>query len=213
MEMNSRNIALITIAIMLAVMAFSAINIWPKIKQEKLFTMKEAALEKIVSLQIEKGETYAYLFTSGNESTTLHYAMVQKSGCVEIVVSEIKNNGTACLKKDGTDASGSNLTLRDSFAYLFKPWMLAVKPGWTWNAGIYTNITSEAKIGGFSFYEAGETVYKGREAFIVKQKEDGSKAGIILIIDKEKRILLKEEGPDYSVEIISGPFPLIQQAG
>lgn len=181
------------------------------IKQEKLLTIKEGALEKIGPHQLSTGESYSYNYSSGNDSVTVHYGLIQRSGCLEFIVSEIKNNGTSCIKADGTDSGGSNLTLNNQFIYFFRPWMLAVKPGWSWNVDIYTNITTESKISGFEFYFAGETTYRGRETFIVKQKEDSSNNEATMLIDKEKKILLKEEGNGYQVEIISGPFPLAQQ--
>ncbi len=208
---SSKNIALITIAILLVIMLISSFRIWPMIKQEKLLIIKEGVLEKISSHQLSTGESYAYNYSSENESVTVHYGLVQRSGCLEFTVSEIKNNGTSCIKADGTDSGGSNLTLNNQFIYFFRPWMLAVKPGWNWNVDIYTNITTVSKLSSFKFYFAGETSYRGREAFIVKQTEDNSNNEATMLIDKEKRILLKEEGNGYQVEIIYGPFLLAQQ--
>lgn len=209
---KSKNIALLSVAILLIIMVFSSMVSWPFLKQERLYIVKESPIQKIPH-QLKSGENYVYLYASGNESATLHYSLVQRSNCLEFTIVEIKSNLTSCIKIDGTDSSNSNLTLNDQFVYFFRPWMLAVKPDWVWNVSIYTNITTESKIGGFDFKYYGETKYLGREAYIVKQRESGSDYESTIIIDKEKRVLLKEEGKMYTAEIISGPFPLEQQAG
>lgn len=202
-------VALVTLFVFAIIMLVSAYKIGPEIMKKGTFYMKEEPLEKI-TLQLKAGELYKYKYTLGNQSLNISYATMQGQNCIIITMKEIKSGDAAvCVKKDGTDNSGSNLSLSNPLIQLYKPWMLAVKSGWSWKVEMISSISQNLTMGEIVLSETGETVYNGRVAFIVTSIEPGME-GVKMTIDKEKRVLLKEEGKGYVIELVSAPFPLVQ---
>ena len=128
-----------------------------------------------------------------------------------IALKEIKLNESTkqpCLKQDGTDQNNSNITLSNPFILMFKPWMLAVKEGWIWKVELRSNYGPvNTTIERIEMRYTGTETYLNRTAYIVEITKNGNTEDKITSwIDKEKRVLLKENGMAYTIEIKEAPF-------
>ncbi|VVB97961.1 Uncharacterised protein [uncultured archaeon] len=122
------------------------------------------------------------------------------------------DNLSTCIYPDGTDGGG-NQSLAGPF-FFFSPWMLALSDSFSWKSELRNSITNEP-IENFSAAVNGNATFLGRDAYVVDVNESGAlgEAAKRLWIDKKTRIVLREEGENYTAEIIRAPFPLQQQAG
>lgn len=190
-------------------MVVSAYVLGPQIKEQSQIYIKEELLKK-ANMTLNSGEIYVYEYSAGNESNNLTYQLSGSAGCIKIDVLEVSGTGVSCVKKDGTDMGGSNVTLSDPMVFLFRPWMLAIEKGWSWKFGMYSNITGANEINGYTIYEKGEIDYHGRNAYLIGIKDSQGSERVTMIVDREKRVLLEEEGNEYKIRILSAPFPLTQ---
>lgn len=170
--------------------------------------IEEGKLKKNKGLTLLSGEKYTYLIKSEeNEeytNSTLEFNIKWfYGGCLNILIFESETG--VCLDSDGTDKSNSNSTLSHPQVVFFKPWMLALEEDWEWEIK-YKNKLSNTSIMEY-YYEviSMEEIY-GREAFVVSMSDGNINS--TSWIDKEKRVLLREIGEEYELEIIEAPFPL-----
>lgn len=213
---DNAKITLLTIAVLLVLFVIAPSFYVPQLEKEMTFHYKEQPLEKNSALQLKNGEKYSYDYMveglgDAAKTTSLTYEVRQYGKCKTIVLKEIKLNESTqqpCLKQDGTDQNGSNLTISNPFILMFKPWMLAVKEGWVWKVELRAdygpgNITIEQ----IKMRYAGTETYLNRTVYVVDIIRNGNKNDKITSwIDKEKRVLLKENGMAYSIEIKEAPF-------
>jgi hypothetical protein len=203
-------IGVVTVLILIVLMIISANQIWPDIKKGGLYYFQEEPLVK-GDLQLKAGEVYSYNYATSDQNATISYSLRQMSGCLLVSMPEIKNVPAPCIYPDGTDASRSNVSFANPMVFFFKPWMLAVKPGWNWTVITKSNLSQNVEIDRFSFFYVNETNYQGRTAYLVEGSMNGQVA-VKYYVDREKRVLLREEGDVYYIELVTAPFPLGQQA-
>lgn len=159
----------------------------------------EAPLEKNSELQLRPGEVYQYAYLMNNTSVNMTFYVLEGDGCTRIRVMEARDNAEVCLDRWGMDASGSNVTYNNQFMLLFKPWMLALREGWTWNNSMYISYGGAGEHITDNFYRIVRMEnYSGRESYVVEIKSD---SGISEYewIDAEKRVLLRVIGDGYEV--------------
>ena len=199
---------LITLIIFIGIVIIGS-NFKPPISEK--FVFNEAPLTKQSSLLIKPGETYLYQYTINNTNNTLTLVTLQGPQCVFIYILEAVNQTGTCLKSDGTDGDGSNVTLSVPYISLFKPWMLAVHDNWKWNVSMGVYISKEFNpVKTFVYETLRSEIVFGRESYVVRIiGTNDTESGVIMWVDKEKRIVLKEQGPKYEVTLIKAPFELV----
>lgn len=162
-------------------------------------TYSEAPLEKNREFQLRPGEIYRYSYMMNNSSANMTFLILEGDGCTRIRLAEERNGTDVCVNKWGVDGFGSNVTLGSPYALLFKPWMLALKEGWTWNNTMWLTFNGASEHISDNHYRVVRLEnYSGRQSFIVEIK---SGAGAVEYdwVDAEKRILLRVLGDGYEV--------------
>ena len=85
--------------------------------------------------------------------------------------------------------------------------MLAVHDDWKWMVESSVNIAgNEINLRNLSFSVTGSETIFGRDSYLVSLRSNNEE--ILMWIDKEKRIALKEKSGGYEVRIIEAPFEL-----
>lgn len=165
----------------------------------------EEPLTKVSGVIFVPGEVYTYSIVQINEteiaSANISYQIDYGEDCIILSSEEGENS---CINMDGNDESGSNLTLKSGI-FFFKPWMLAVKEGWEWRVEWRSMFTDEI-LDWVEFKTIGSEKIFGRDAYKVHVKFSYGES--TKWIDKKKRVLLKDSGVNYEIELINGPFKL-----
>jgi len=206
-RLTPANTMLISLGIFIFIMFVSAQTLKPQLDNPQ-FVIKEEPLNKSATLMIKPGEVYAYNFRIANVTNTsvnLTYKVMDSGACTSVGL--VEAGLATCLDSGGNDFAGQNSTYNESSIILTKPWMLSVKEGWHWNISVFMIFDSiEKEVAATNYTFIRKEYFKGREAYVIRiRSSDGSEA--VDWIDAEKRILLKEIGPDYEVEMISGLEP------
>jgi hypothetical protein len=205
-EFSQLQIALVAILVLAFLMFISARQLQPQIANPT-FTIREAGLIKSVPLGISPGESYTYEYGVENGSVNLSYVVMGGSGCT--MVSSVEGQVSVCLDKNGNDQTGQNTSYDVPAIILTTPWMLAVGDGWHWNVSSYLIFQDYAKlISDTNYSVVRKEYYRGREAYVVKIVSSEEGGGTIMDwVDAEKRVLLKEAGLGYEVDLVAGlPF-------
>lgn len=167
----------------------------------------EGSLSKNAELRIGPGEVYIYNYNINNTNNTLTFFTGAAPACVWIQVKEAVNATGTCIDRHGNDRKGSNVSLEVPYISMFKPWMLAVGSRWEWNTTAIVRIVNEnVELGRARFRMTREERIFGRESYVV-EITSGNEVTIDWI-DKERRVLLKEVGRGYVIEISVAPFPI-----
>ncbi len=169
---------------------------------ENVFVVEEGMLEKNKGLTLLPDEEYTYLINKGEDGNIL-FAFRYIQGCMEILVYDSPSG--VCLDSEGLDVEESNLNFVNPQITFFKPWMLALEDDWTWEVE-YRNRHTNESIVTYHFEVIGEETIYGRDSYIVQIT--GPSLDITQWIDKEKRIILTEDGTYYNLDIVDAPFEL-----
>lgn len=162
----------------------------------------EEPLEKNEKLQILPGEIYVYAYKMNDSEVNATYYVFEGKGCTRIRFMESVNISETCLDEFGMDGP-NNASLNNSQIVFFKPWMLALEEGWTWNSKVYINYSGNLhEIASLDYRVVRMDEYANRTAFVVEIKSGNQTE--YEWIDSEKRIMLKILGQDYEVNIKSG---------
>lgn len=204
--MNVLRYILLTFVVFIIILIFGSMIFKPFIPDT--FTLKEAPLKKNTELQIKPSELYVYTYTINNTNNTLSFRTGRAPNCVFIYVVEALNRTGTCINQFGNDKVGSNATLEVSYLSLFKPWMLAVDENWTWDVTMTVNATGqEIILKTFTYETLRVENMLGRDAFVVRIAAREVEQEIITTwVDVEKRVMLKEVGPNYVVILTKAPF-------
>ena len=196
---------LASLGIFLVILIFAGVFFKPDLP--KGIKIKEAPITKNEELAIKPGETYTYVYRMNNTDNLLTFDIKNNVDCTFIQIRESVNVTGACVNRQGNDKAGSNVSLEVTYIAMFKPWMLAVNSKWKWNVRTVVDVFgTDTDIMNTSFETVNEEMVFGRESYVVQISSENAK--IIDWVDKEKRILLKEQGANYEIELISAPFPL-----
>lgn len=199
---NAGDWRLIAAGVILAcILAFAALAFRPQIENPQ-FVAREAPLVKDVDLAILPGETYTYMYTVGNTSDNISYAVLDGGGCT--LVQLLGKGASICLDAQGNDATGQNASYGVPIIILTRPWMLALHDGWHWNVSDDMVFDSWGEhIVDTNYTVVREEYYRGREAYVVRVESSQSDLAMDWI-DAEKRILLREVGQNYEIVLTDG---------
>jgi len=204
-SMEIKRTILFSFGIFLLLMIVGYFVYGDQLYSKKAIIINENPISKVSGVTFSPGEVYTYSIEqiNGSESisTTISYLIDYGENCI-IISSE--EGGNSCINMNGNDEEGSNLTL-ESGVFFFKPWMLAVKEGWKWRVEWKTIFTDEI-LDWVEFETIGSEKIFGRDSYKVHVKFSYGES--TKWIDKKKRVLLKDTGVNYVIEIINGPFPL-----
>lgn len=196
-------IAIASVLIMAAFLAISWSLFGSGLENPRI-AFREAPLIKNAGFQLQPGEQYVYAYLLNGTSANITYAVYPGQGCTYIVTVENVNGTPVCVGPDGTDSGGYNTTLSDPAVLIFKPWMLALENGWSWNSSMYLVFNGGDKHVSDTYYRVVRNdTYMNRSVFIVEVKSSGGPSDYEWI-DAQKRILLRETGAGYEVRLIGG---------
>lgn len=192
------NLHLIALAALVAMLILANALFKPLFDNPKIVFVGEP-LEKNTRLQLRPGEVYSYTYAMNGTSTDISFGIFEGRGCTGIRMLETGNASGICVDEQGLEKNGSDSAYSDPSIVMFKPWMLALEDGWTWNNSMYISYD-----GGEEFVS--ETRYRvirmenfsGRDSFLIEIKS-GEGIAEYDWVDSEKRILLKAIGEGYEV--------------
>ncbi|HID72986.1 TPA: hypothetical protein EYP38_03510 [Candidatus Micrarchaeota archaeon] len=194
-------VAGIAVAILLVIMLYSGSRFQPFLESART-TISEGSLDKNTQLMIRNGDVFVYDYMLDNASFNMTFTVSEGPGCTVLTYEEA-TGVEACLDVWGNDYSGMNTSLANPMLIAFKPWMLAVKNGWTWEASMNMAFEGVDKDVMDMEYTAVRTeLFRGRKAYVVKISTDG--VDTFSWVDADKRVLLKEMGEGYEIEMVSG---------
>ena len=201
--LNKNSTAIAAAVILLGIILYSSILFKPHLENPKT-VFYEKPLEKDKKLQLFPGETYRYAYLLNDSQVNITYQVMEGDGCTIIMVQESVNGTSICIDEWGMDSGGSNSTFEDPAFLLFKPWMLSLRPGWTWNSSMYLDYEGMVQhIADSGFRVIRTEDYNGRETFVVEISSTSSPPEYQWI-DAEKRVLVKTLGEGYQVELVEG---------
>lgn len=200
--MKFKNIILISIVFIIAIVILGNL-LFHTDSAEDIIEVREEELNKNKGLTLLPGEKYSYLI-SGEQTGIIEFKVKLGIDCMGIHIFD--DYSGVCIKSDGTDEYQSNMTLAHPQVTFFKPWMLALEQDWDWKVE-YFDKHSGKKILEYEFKVVGEEEIYGRDSYVVELSGPGETV-FIEWIDKEKRVLLKETGGLYEMEIVEAPFEL-----
>ncbi len=196
---------LISSAIFLFIIILGGFVFRPNTSQTPVF--KEAPLVKNTNLVLISGERYAYNYHVNNSDNVLSFLVSSSGECTFISVEQSVNASGVCLDSRGNDRTGSNFTFSTPYVNLFRPWMLAIGSDWKWQVNMtVSTFNTELVLKTFYLETIGEESIFGRPSYVVRMSSDNE--SLLDWIDKEKRVLLKEQGRDYVIELVQAPFEL-----
>ncbi len=201
-EISVKNVTLMTIVVLALMMLISGLTFNTNFEEPKVF-FKEEPIQKNTKLQIQHGDEYVYSYImNNNQSINITYVVIKESNCTRIFIDESVNNTNICVDEWGVDDTGSNATFKDPSFLLFKPWMLALHDAWKWNNSMYMKLGDmESHIADNSLRVMRTEEYMNRTAYVVElSTSTGSKE--YQWVDAEKRIMLKNLGEGYQVELV-----------
>lgn len=202
MDKDNKNIIIISILLVFLIAFLSGLYYLPKFKENPTFSYVEDPLEKNSDFMLKPGNSYTYAYTfkdshTGNLSIT--YDIIKNFNCISIRVQQF-NFISDCIGKTGIDKNGSNVSLNPVID-MYMPWMLAVHNNWSWKAKLVNSMFGKNEIGIYSIKTIGNETFKGREVYKVEILKDNLKSYVL--IDKDKRIMVREEADAYTAELIS----------
>ncbi len=193
----------LTVVILLIIMGAAVMMMKPMQFDSPSFVFEEAAIKKNSDLKIAVGETYVYNYTVNKVTIPITFTTKPGPNCLGIELRNTQNRTSVCLNNDGTDGAKSNVTILEPVIFMFRPWMLAVDDNWKWQV-VSSVKTGEVLVskGQVEFKTIRTENLSNRTAYVIEIKslEDGTT--ITNWIDKEKRVILKEEGPGYEILLV-----------
>lgn len=182
-----------------AMVLISWLTINPEL-QNATVTFKEAPLEKNSEFQLKPGEIYVYAYDLNGTQINMTYLVLPGPNCTGIRLAESVNISETCLDKWGMDSRGYNSAFENPAILLFRPWMLALREGWSWNSSMYMEYGGMEQHISDSYYRVvRKDELDGRPVFIVEIRVDDGPPEYQWI-DAEKRVILRIEGEGYGID-------------
>jgi hypothetical protein len=196
-------VAIASLVVLFIFLYLAATQIQPALDNPRVIST-EAPLEKNTPLQIKSNETYIYSYSTNNRSVNITYTIEAIPGCTLISIVEAEGSPALCLDTWGVGKGGSNASFDQPSILLFKPWMLALKDGWTWNTSIYIVFEGGASehVSDVYYRVVRREIFEGHDTFVVEIRPSAGDQEYDYV-DAEKRILLKAEGVGYDVALIN----------
>ncbi|HSB47638.1 MAG TPA: hypothetical protein VLD37_06505 [Candidatus Bilamarchaeum sp.] len=196
--LRSNAVTVATLVILAALIFLSSAVFKPRFGNPQL-VFDEAPIEKNSELMLSPGETYRYSYNMNGTEINISYAILDGIGCTRVRFVEKLNDSEVCLDSHGNDATGYNSTFSNPSIMLFKPWMLALKEGWTWKSSMFLSYGGDLSPVSVTDYRVIRSEsYGNRTAFVVEIKSEDNYSEYQWV-DAEKRVLLKSMGQGYEV--------------
>ncbi|MGV8176794.1 MAG: hypothetical protein ACP5NX_03275 [Candidatus Bilamarchaeaceae archaeon] len=167
---------------------------------EHSVVMIEEPLHKLAPLGLEPGDSFTYVMAFNGTNSTLSYRVVAGGRCMRVLADY--TDQTACIFPDGTDSLGSNVTLSQDFV-VFRPWMLAARPGWSWTVSVVVPFPFNKEMDRITYRTLGMEDMGGRETLVVGVYNSDGELIAKEWVDEEKRVLVKEESGDLRIYLLS----------
>ncbi len=203
---------LLSLGVFIALLVVSASIFSPDLTEDHIVRVEQQLQKQ--PLGFSSGEHYAYLYQaniSGQQfNMTFTHTIMQYGNCTVVYVRESEVKTPTCLDRYGNDQNGSNLSLANPSIRMFQPWMLAVSDNWNWDTYVYLDFSDhQINISNASFRTAGQEAVFGRPAYKVIALYSSSTASVEVTywVDVQKKILLKESGEDYVIELTDSSLP------
>jgi len=191
-------VTIATVAILVAMVLIGS-SMFKSLFDNPKVVYSEAPLQKNKEFQLRPGEVYKYSYLMNGTAANMTFAIQEGDNCTRIKVVEERSGSDVCVDRWGTEKAGSNVTFSNPNVLLFKPWMLALREGWTWNNTMYLSFSGPSEYISDNYYRVIRMEnYSGRPSYIVEIK---SETGSVEYdwVDDEKRILLRVLGEGYEV--------------
>jgi hypothetical protein len=202
-KMSSMNVAVATVAVLLAMMAGSALLFKPHFDDSQVKLVEEP-LAKNSEFQLMPGEQYVYAYLMNDSQVNVTYRVMNGNNCTILALMDAMPLATSCVDRWGMDSRGYNSLLENEQVVLFKPWMLALREGWKWNTSMYMAFEGEPHyMAGMEYRVLRTDTWRGRKAFVVMETVTGG-APQYEWVDAEKRVLLRVQGNGYEIVLASG---------
>lgn len=167
---------------------------------EERIIYAEEPLSKNREFSIAPGATFVYNLTGAdNNSQSFSFVAAKGSNCVWLYAEG--GMPVSCLKNDGTDDSGSNITLDDRSIFFFRPWMLALNDTFEWKTRGCFVINKELVCDLDFSIKVIRTEYSGGKKYYVVRLSSGQFEAYQWIED-DRRMMTREIGQDYEVILI-----------
>lgn len=197
------SVVVASVVVLAIIMALSAVMFKPHFDNPNI-TLAEAPLTKNTEFQLMPGEQYTYAYLVNGTEVNATYEIFNGDNCTIIALMETTPPSASCVDRWGMDERGYNSLLNNSQMMLFKPWMLALREGWTWNTTMYMGFENESQYVASMDYRVMRTdTWHGRKAFVVMENVSGSEPEYEWV-DAEKRILLTLQGNGYEIDLVGG---------
>ncbi|MBM3229128.1 hypothetical protein FJZ26_01745 [Candidatus Parvarchaeota archaeon] len=227
----SKRVVLLNISVMalflLAVAYFALLS-----KSEPVLYISGERIGKNSMLQLIDGEKYSYLVDDSQNKGLVDYEVKRQGGCMQVKYGVGQLAYSLCFAKDGLvsgPGTGQGAVAQNQLSVqmaksdlgvpnmLFRPWMLALEPGFEWSANIsygtrlesplfaneyLTQETSSVKVIGVED-RFGRAAYK---VSVVGSSPDKGQSKVTMWVDQKKRIILEAVGEGYSMKIAKAPF-------
>lgn len=197
-HLSSTQVAIATIAVLIVIMAASALLFKPRFENPQAVLVEEP-LAKDAAFQLKPGEHYTYGMAGNGTPVAVSYQVLAGRNCTMIAFMNAHPPSTACVRADGTDARGYNSQLENADIFMYAPWMLALREGWRWNVSMYLSYNGTlAYVASKDYRVVRVEDYRGRRAFVVAENITGSQPQYEWI-DAEKRVLLRLQCEGYAI--------------
>lgn len=195
----SNTLALSLLAsLLLFLLAFAYISLGQKPSVSIYYS--EGPLKKNSALGLRAGNVLLYNLTAASGLRgSVRYDISSYPGCPISITENLA--ASYCIGGKGELLGGKNGMQPNSTLGFFAPWMLAIGPGWRWEANVttdYSGMVSTAT--DMLFEDIGGEEALGRDARKIRilVRENGRNDTIYYWVDSGKRVLVKALMPDGS---------------
>lgn len=198
--MRNEFLAALAVVLLLLLAAPLLVKVEPPVLEEKII-YKEEGLLKNRNFSIAPGTTLVYgiLGTDGSTFQNISFAAAKGADCVWLYAEG--STPLSCIGSDGTDESGSNITLNDKGLFFFKPWMLALDDDFKWSVQGCFVINNESICDLNLSIKVIRVDYVGsRKHYVVRYSYGQFEA--YQWIEDERRIIAREVGQGYEITLI-----------
>ncbi|MEK6981352.1 MAG: hypothetical protein AABX38_00340 [Candidatus Micrarchaeota archaeon] len=197
--------------IVFVLMISASVYLFPAQKIVQSNSVREAPLVKNTKFALLDGERYVYLYnvSASNNSFIILYNIKKGINCTAIEIQGTLNRTFACVDQFGNDRTYNNYTLKDQFFYVFAPWMLAIDNTWNWSVeSEYSLAMGSVITNRIDLISEGNDTTLGRSAYRIRLElgQGKTRQTFYRWIDQEKRVLLRETGPGYKIDLVQAPF-------
>ena len=177
------------------------------------YRMSEYPLHKNALLQLQPGESYAYLLAMPQGNSEVYYQISSSPSCAGVEIGEKAESGQSsrCVLPGGNLADKGfeniNSGMGNLSVILFSPWMLAVSDNFSWQ--VNTTISGVGVQMDMPLYmnSMGKKAVAGRQAYEISVQSEGQPQATFYV-DAQKRVALLVVAGNTSAQLVSAPFAL-----